>query len=637
MGLLNLALGQLVGIFLPLAGLLVALYFYDRSRRQVRVSTLRFWPQRPAPAQRQRHKRIQHPLSLLLQLVALLLLLLAIGDPRPENAGTTPGHRVILLDTSAVMGLSSDSGSLLIEEAKALALRYLERTPATDRVLLIEADGAPTVRIPFTEDRQRLRDAIQAAEPGWTALDLQAAFDVAEGAVQLALDTGQASDAAPAAEAVYVGPGRHGRNTIRAGSLARVRYLETGGPADSFGLLALRARADESTAGRWDVELAARNYTGEETTIRIQFFFDGKELGHRDLPTRPHDDADLRFTLTTERPGRLTARTAVPDAYAGNNAAEILIPAARRTRLQVIGGTPSAFEPLLATGTRTEASYVHRGDELADDAIHIWADGGEPDSSRRAIYLAPPGTPTPLPEKQSVRSLPIKEWSVSHPLALGVRDPDLTPDRTRVFAPEPSDEVIASTSEGPVIIARFSGERRMVAFGFDLASESVRNRLAAPLLFANAIAWLDSGAFRAESVEARTPGTVEIEGVRSSRSRIAVGRDNGEAVPWILTGGKIRFYAGQQGTYHVRTADRSMTFFVDQPDIPATEWDPADEVLEGLPAEASNERRPWLAWPWLASIAALILLIDWMHFGRGNRPTPVPLQTAGIGSGEGAR
>ena len=62
MGLLNLALGQLLGLFLPIAGFLVALYFYDRSRRRAVVSTLRFWPRRPAPAVRQRHKRRPAPL-----------------------------------------------------------------------------------------------------------------------------------------------------------------------------------------------------------------------------------------------------------------------------------------------------------------------------------------------------------------------------------------------------------------------------------------------------------------------------------------------------------------------------------------------------------------------------------------------
>ena len=129
MGLLNLALGQLLGLFLPLAAGLVALYFYDRSRRRVVVSTLQFWPRRPAPAVRQRHKRIQHPLSLALQLIALLLLLLAIADPRPDAVGPTSQRRAILLDTSSSMELSDDNGQQLMEQAKALALAYLDSVP----------------------------------------------------------------------------------------------------------------------------------------------------------------------------------------------------------------------------------------------------------------------------------------------------------------------------------------------------------------------------------------------------------------------------------------------------------------------------------------------------------------------------
>ncbi|MCB1022322.1 MAG: BatA domain-containing protein, partial [Acidobacteria bacterium] len=104
MGLLNLTLAQLLAVFVPLTGLLVALYFYDRSRRRVVVSTLRFWPKRPAPPVTRRHKKLQQPLSLLLQLLAMLLLLLAIADFRFGISGGTPRHHVIVLDSSAVMG-----------------------------------------------------------------------------------------------------------------------------------------------------------------------------------------------------------------------------------------------------------------------------------------------------------------------------------------------------------------------------------------------------------------------------------------------------------------------------------------------------------------------------------------------------
>ncbi len=639
MGLLNLALGQLLGVFLPLAGLLVALYFYDRSRRRVLVSTLRFWPKRPAPAVRQRHKRIQHPLSLLLQLVALSLLLLAIADPRPDVAGAAARQRVVLLDTSAAAALAGGSGSPLIAEAKALALAYLDSIPSADRVLLIEADGAPSVQVPFTLDRQRLREAILSAEPGWTALDLGAAFELAAGTLRLALDAGgeRLPDRSGTSEVVYIGPGRFSGQPVRSGNSPQVRYLETSAPSDSLGLLAFRAIADTAEPGKWDVALVARNYGGDDSRFRVDFFFDEELLGHRELAVSAGQDSELRFTLRTKRPGRLVARSAEVDAFEGNNEAAIEIPRLRRTRLQVIGGSEQAFEPLLASGAHVDPSFVDSRDELADDAIHVWASGGEPGDSRRAIYLAPPGTASPIAAAGSVRDLPIDEWSASHPLARGVRDRDLMPRRARVFEVRDGDEIIAATSRGPVVLARTSGDRKLVAFGFDLAGESVRGQLAAPLLFANAVSWLDSGAFRSESVEARAPGAVEIAAPNSARKQISVRAGSGASVPWVLTEGSLRFYAGRRGTYRVTTADRDVTLFLSQPQISTLSWNPPEDVARGLPAPSASGGEPWLPWPWLASLAAAILLYDWIRFGRGRRLASEGFSLSDVGAGEASR
>ena len=639
MGLLNLALGQLLGIFVPIAALLVALYFYDRSRRRVLVSTLRFWPRRPAPAVRQRHKRIQHPLSLLLQLVALLLLLLAIADPRPNAAGVAARQRIVLFDTSAATALTGGEGRLLIDEVKALALAYLDSIPVADRVLLIEADGAPSVRVPFTLDRQRLRDAILSAEPGWTALDLEAAFDLAAGTLRLALraEGERLPEGSGGSEVVYIGPGRLARQPAHSGDLPQIRYLETGAPTDSLGLLAFRATADTAEPGQWDVELVARNYDQDDSRFRVDFFFEEKLLGHRELAVPAGGDSELRFTLRTKRPGRLVARSAEGDAFAGNNEAAIEIPRVRRTRLQVVGGSEQAFEPLLASGAHIDPSFVESTNDLTDDAIHVWASGGDAEGSRRAIYLAPPGAASEVAASRSIRDLPIDEWSPSHPLAHGVRDRDLMPRRARVFEAREGDEVIAGTSEGPIVLARTDGDRRMVAFGFDLAGESVRGRLAAPLLFANAVSWLDSGAFRSESVEARAPGTVEIEAPNSSPEQIAVRASDGASIPWVLTDGSLRFYAGRRGTYRVSTADRDVTLYLSQPQVATASWAPPDHVSRGLPASRGSGGEPWLPWPWLASLAATILLFDWIRFGRGRRLTAEAFSVSDVEAREGLR
>lgn len=637
MGLLNLALAQLLGIFAPIAGLLVALYFYDRSRRRVLVSTLRFWPKRPAPATRQRHKRIQHPLSLILQLIALGLLLLAIADPRPGTSDASAQRRVIVLDTSASMALADGNGVNLMDQAKTLALAYIGSLPAGDQVMLIEADGSPMVRVPFTRDRQLLRESVSTAEPSLTPLDIGAAFDLADGTLRLALNSGgePLEDNAGAGETVYVGPGRFDGEPARAGALPSVRYLQTEAPSDSLGILALEASADLAERGKWDVALDARNYGSEPTAARIDFFFSDRFLGHRSLSIAAGGDASLQFTLRSDHPGRLRAQLAADDAYPQNNFATVAIPAPDRTRVQIHGASEREFGPLLAAGARIEASYVEFPEDLTPDAIHVWAGGGGTGSSSRAIYLAPPGTQSPIAEAASARRSPVSEWSASHQLAKGIRDPDLIPDRVRVFTPRPGDDVIASTADGPVIVARSDDDKRLVALGFDLTDPSVRDRLSAPMLFANAVSWLDSAAFRAEAVAARGPGAVTIEAPNSAPHQISVRTASGGKVPWVLSDGKVSFYADQRDTYRVTTADHDLTLVLQQPQIPNTGWEPPESVLRGVPSRLAGMGESWIPWPWLAALGALVLLYDWIRFGRGRRLTAETIQAASENAQEG--
>ncbi len=523
----------------------------------------------------------------------------------------------------------------LQEQAKALALEYIEAAPARDRILLVEADGAPAVRIPFTRDRQLLREAILAAEPGWTALDLEAATELAAGALRLALDADGARlpDRPAGDEAVYIGPGQIAGPSVRESALPQLRYLETEAPRDEVGLVSLRAAADPAEPAKWDIRLTARNYRPQPTEASFEFYFAGRRLGGRQVRLPAAGEGQLHFTLRTRRPGRLLARVAEEAGYDGNNEAAVEIPTRDPIRLQILGASPANFEPLLAPGGRIEPEFVDSRSELEADAIHVWARGGGEAPSRRAIYLAPPGTASPAGEAASARDQRIDEWSPSHPLATGIRDPDLMPSETRVFEVGATDEVVAGTAGGPVILARSQPGKRFVAFGFDLADESVRGRLAAPLLFANAVNWLAPDAFRPETVEARPPGAIAIEAPHADRSQVAVRTAAGESVPWLLSDGAVRFYAGERDTYKVTTAERRITLFLNQPELGEAAWEPPATVARGLPrARAAGD--PWAPWPWLAALAALILLADWIRFGRGrhlgpaNSPAPASGEAA---------
>src|SRR5437899_9278911 len=86
----NLTFVQFAALLGSISTVVVALYLLDRSRRKQRVATLRFWVTAEQPTVVSPRKKIQQPLSLLLQLVSICLLLLAIAQLRLGSQGATP-------------------------------------------------------------------------------------------------------------------------------------------------------------------------------------------------------------------------------------------------------------------------------------------------------------------------------------------------------------------------------------------------------------------------------------------------------------------------------------------------------------------------------------------------------------------
>src|SRR5260370_29538019 len=98
MFLLNLTFAQFAALFGSVSALVVALYLLDRSRRKQTVATLRFWVAAEQPTVVARRKKIQQPISLLLQLLSICLLLLAIAQLRLGSRRSSPSdHRLILV------------------------------------------------------------------------------------------------------------------------------------------------------------------------------------------------------------------------------------------------------------------------------------------------------------------------------------------------------------------------------------------------------------------------------------------------------------------------------------------------------------------------------------------------------------
>src|SRR5690349_10642333 len=194
---LNLSLAQFVALFGAISVTMVLLYLLGRSRRKQVVATLRFWVAAEQPAVVKKRKKIQQPLSLILQLLSMLLLLLAIAQLRLGTQLATPRDHVLILDTSAWMSAITGNRTLM-DEARDKARAYLKTVPASDRVMLVRADALSTPVTAFESNHAKLEQAIAQSAPGATALNLDQALAFAH--------QEQTVDAQGTGEMVYVGP-----------------------------------------------------------------------------------------------------------------------------------------------------------------------------------------------------------------------------------------------------------------------------------------------------------------------------------------------------------------------------------------------------------------------------------------------
>src|SRR5580700_3617537 len=222
----SLTLGEFLAIFGVIAAFTVALYLLDRNRRKQVVSTLRFWvtPGLPSPVTRRR--KIQQPISLLLQLLGMLLLLLAVAELHWGGIFRARRDHVLIVDTSAWMRASAPGrpNATLMDLARANAISWLRAVPDSDRVLLIRADALATPATSWETDHVKVARAILETKPGATALDLGQSLEFAR---QLQKNSGSSGG-----EIVYDGPGRIGTAEADAGgagagaNIPILRYLQ---------------------------------------------------------------------------------------------------------------------------------------------------------------------------------------------------------------------------------------------------------------------------------------------------------------------------------------------------------------------------------------------------------------------------
>ncbi|HXE15010.1 MAG TPA: BatA and WFA domain-containing protein [Bryobacteraceae bacterium] len=611
---LNLSLGEFLALLGGLSGIVTALYLLDRTKRKKVVSSLRFWVAAPRVDEQQRRKRIREPWSLILQLVSLLLLLLAIGQLEwgsRENAGR---NHVIVLDTSSWMARSSGKGTIL-DAAKKRARDYARRLPASDRVMLIRAEGIATPVTAFSNDRKQLLRAIDASKASYAALNLKSALTLAYHALKWSN--------AQTGEIVFVGGTRVANWDDEDVSVPRLRVLNvTPEQSDDIGIRRVSVTRDASANDLWLASVAVRNYAKSAHTVRVALQFASTRFAPRTLTLDPGTEGEAEYKFTTTGAGTLTASINSRDDLPLDDRVQLELPSAARLRVAVYSNRASAWQPLLESDPHVQGLYLPPSQYSASPPADVMIlDGITPSAAPLipSLWIAPPRDHSPAPVATIQKNALLSHWNAETPLAAGLHAKELHLNETEIFQKVGGDTAVALTDQGPVVVARTAsdGNARLVEIGFDPLYGPLKYEVSTPLLFGNILRWLEPEALRTTELTATGVGSASVlldQGESAQKFRVV--DERGFAVPFTVRNGMLQLYAEHPSIVKIIAPDRERVLSLTLPGIGTFHWKPASTVSRDLPAAGWFGSSAVDLWKWLAVLGGLGLLIEWLLFGK---------------------
>jgi len=624
---LNLSLGELLGLAGFVSAGLIALYLLDRSKRRQVVATLRFWTAGQVPEELKHKRRVNQPWSLLLQIVSILLLLLAIAGPRLGELGSARDH-VLLLDTSAWMGARARQG-ILLDQAKNVALRYVNSLPAADRVMLVRADALATPVTPFESDRRAVADALRRSQPSTSALNLEQALEFAQQAQKL--------QSQKAGEIVFAGVGRIPNQDADLTPPANLRLLAIPAAGENVGVRKLGVRRvaagtpAASGSDGWEAYVGLRNDGMKPRDIELSLSYAGAAEGSKTMTLEAGAESQTTFVFHARTAGLVEARIRSTngrgDAFPQDDRAVIELPIGKALRVVVYSPEPQLMKPLIASNAQVDAAFLlpaqYDPQAQADIVIFDRFAPREPPRNAPSIWIEPPAG-SPFDIRASAENVKLDRWHQETPLGAGLNTKGAELATAQIFNLAQGDQAVADSSQGPVVVVR-PGAVKMAALGFHPMRSSMKYDLAAPLLMANILRWMSPEIFRRSDVQAGTVGTVNValeSGVNPASIRVLAEKQR--PLPFTIEGNNLRFFAGAPGNIHVVMGDRDTVYSLNLPDTGDVAWQPPANVARGIARGSAASGASPNPWPWLALAGGLGLLADWLLYGRSRivRLTP---------------
>ena len=360
---------------LPLA--VLALYFLKLKREPVEVPSTYLWQKSIEDLHvNSLWQKLRQSLLLFLQLLLLALAMLALLRPGWEGDRLEGQRMIFAIDNSASMG-TADMGDATdrLEEAKKHVLGLIDQMDSDMSAMVISFNDEARVMQGFTDNRRKLREAVEKIQPTARTTNLLGALQLADGLA----NPGQVVEV-ESNVAIDVGEGEKTTLYIFSdGRFADVKGFSLGnldpqifvplGSTDSqnLAITAFSTRRREARPEDRQVFAQVSNFSDESQTAVVELSHNGSFLDAQEVKVPAGEARGVTFALTGVTAGELTAKlsgaalAATADALAIDNTASAAVNDTTGGRALLI--TPG--NKLLTTALATERIRRYADVEVA--------------------------------------------------------------------------------------------------------------------------------------------------------------------------------------------------------------------------------------------------------------------------------
>jgi len=651
--------------------LLVLMYFLKLKRREQMISCTLLWKravqdlQVNAPLQ-----RLRRNLLLLLQLLAILAILVALGRPILSLRAGAGQRYVILIDNSASMNATDLEQSRLAEakkQAKLLIESLRTRTSfslggGSDQAMVIAFNDHAQVMSNYTSDKRQLTAALDAIAPGDGGSSLKEAVTVARAFAQ---SPGIEANDRSAEEMPHLELFSDGR-IVDGDQLVidpeEIQFHCIGESEENISVVAMQARRSYENVNEVTVFARLANYGAEQRSCQVQLSLNGnvravREVsipGHRIvqinepgsvLETKVAGLASVTFVLEHTEAGVVELRQLQSDNLKSDDAAWSILPAARQLSVLLVTAGNIALESAL------EACPLARLDQITPEEFESWEDmenttitgmiegqlydvvvldkhaGADLPRGQYIVFGQPPPDLGVTVEEELENQM-IVDWRSQHPLLQYVNLANFFTAKCYKLKLPRDAEVLGEFNDSPALALLHRKGSAFVLAGFDVMNSNWPFDPGFVMFFYNATRYLSMEADSGEYNTLQVGQAIVLEGGDAEMGAQVEGPvfSQDQVITEELdkvnadSAGTIRFAGTDRvGVYSVTMADKPREFFaVNLLDTEESNLEPVKELYfsgRQVEAEAGPVRQSNVElWPYLVLLALVMTFVEWLVY-----------------------